>query len=129
VKRYWNEMNPTLRGFLIIALVALIVVVLQLYQTLVALGLLLRIAFFLAIAFVLYLLWRDRMRHEIETWSKRSRAVFYGAAALILVDLGVFFWPDDEPTAGPDALAFLLVLALAGFSMWRVWRDEHSYGL
>jgi len=122
-------MNPTVRGFAIIALVALIVVVLQLYQTLIALGILLRVAFFLAIAFVIYLLWRDRMRHEIEAWSRRARVVFYGAAALILVDLGVFFWPDDESTAGLDALAFLLVLGLAGFAMWRVWRDEHTYGL
>lgn len=122
-------MNPTVRGFAIIALAALIVVVLQLYQTLIALGILLRVAFFLAIAFVLYLLWRDRMRHEIEAWSRRARVVFYGAAALILVDLGVFFWPDNESTAGLDALAFLLVLGLAGFAMWRVWRDEHTYGL
>lgn len=122
-------MNPTVRGFAIIALAALIVVVLQLYQTLIALGILLRVAFFLAIAFVIYLLWRDRMRHEIEAWSRRARVVFYGAAALILVDLGVFFWPDNESTAGLDALAFLLVLGLAGFAMWRVWRDEHTYGL
>ncbi|MGH3130146.1 MAG: hypothetical protein ACRDNX_04960 [Gaiellaceae bacterium] len=128
MRRYWQTMNPTVRGFLIIALIALVIVVLQLYQTLVALGILLRIAFFLAIAFVLYLLWRDRMRHEIETWSRRATTVFYGAAALILVDLGVFFWPDDRPTAGFDAIAFLAVLALSGFAMWRVWRDERTYG-
>jgi hypothetical protein len=128
MKRFWNDMNPTLRGFLIIALIALIVVVLQLYQTLVALGILLRIAFFLAIAFVLYLLWRDRMREDIELWPRRARLVFYGAAALIVLDLAAFFWPD-RTTAGLDALAFLLVLAIAGFSMWRVWRDQHSYSL
>jgi amino acid transporter len=121
-------MNPTLRGFLIIGLIALVVVVLQLYQTLVALGLLLRIAFFLAIAVVLYLLWRDRLRHDIDTWSTRSRRVFYGAAALIVADLAVVFWPDDRPTSGWGAIAFLLVLAICAFSMWRVWRDEHSYG-
>lgn len=128
MKRFWTDMNPTVRGFLIIALIALVVVVLQLYQTLVALGLLLRIAFFLALAFVLYLFWRDRMRHEIDTWSTRSRRVFYGAAALILVDLAVVFWPDDRPTSGWDAVVFLVVLAICGFSMWRIWRDEHTYG-
>ena len=47
-------------------------VVLQLYQTLVAIGLLLRIAFFIAIAFVVYLIWRDRLRHEIDTWGRGS---------------------------------------------------------
>jgi hypothetical protein len=29
--------------------------------------------------------------------------------------------------SGPDALAFLLVLGLAGFSMFRVWRDERTF--
>jgi len=128
VKRFVQDMNPLLRGFLIIALIALVVVVLQLYQTLVALGLLLRIAFFIAIAFVLYLLWRDRMRHDIDTWSTRSRRVFYGAGALILADLAVVFWPDDRPTSGWDAVIFLVVLGICGFSMWRIWRDEHTYG-
>ena len=124
MRRFFSELNPTLRGFLIIALIALAVVVLSLEQTLVSLYLLVRIAFFLAIAFVIYLFWRDR-RSDIEAWSRRSRTVFYGAAALIVVNLGVFFW---RGVAGPDALAFLLVLALSGFAMWRVWRDEHTYG-
>ena len=118
-------MNPTLRGFLIIALVALVVVLLSLQATLVSLFLLARIAFFLAIAFVVYLFWRER-RGDIGGWSARARAVFYGAAVLIVVDLGAYFWPG-RTTAGRDALAFLAVLALCGFSMWRVWRDEHSY--
>src|SRR5439155_15738646 len=56
--------RPTLRGFLIIALVALVVVVLNLYTALIAIGMLLRIAFFLAIAFFVYLFWRER-REEI----------------------------------------------------------------
>jgi hypothetical protein len=127
VKRFWSDMNPTLRGFLIIALVAAVIVVLSLEQTLASLYLLARIAFFLAIAFVVYLFWRER-RSDIATWSRRAKAVFYGAAALIVVDLGAFFWPG-RTTAGLDAVAFLAVLALAGFSMWRVWREEHSYGL
>jgi hypothetical protein len=121
-------MNPTLRGFLIIALIALVVVALQLYQTLVAIGLLLRIAFFIAIAFVVYLLWRDRLRYEIETWSTRSRRVFYGGAALIVADLAVLFWPGRPALAGLDAIAFLGVLVLSALAMWRVWRDERSYG-
>ena len=124
MKRFWSEMNPTLRGFLIIAAVAGVIVLLSLEQTLVSLYLLARIAFFLAIAFVLYLLWRER-RSDIGTWSTRARAVFYGAGALILVNLAAFFWPG-RATAGPDALAFLLVLGLAGFAMWRVWRDERT---
>ncbi len=124
-----NRINGTLRGFLIIAAIALVIMVLNLYVALATVGALLRIAFFLAIAFVLYLLWRDRLRGDIATWSRRSRWVFYGGLALIVADLAAVFWPDDQPTAGWQALAFLLVLALSGFSMWRVWRDEHTYGI
>jgi uncharacterized protein involved in cysteine biosynthesis len=127
MKRYWTDMNPTLRGFLIIALIAAIVVVLNLYNVLASLNAILSIVFFIALAFVLYLLWRDRLRHDIETWSTRSRRVFYGAGAIILADLAVPFWPDNEPLGGWQAIAFLLTLGICGFAMWRVWRDEHTY--
>jgi hypothetical protein len=123
MRRFITDMNPFLRGLLIVGLVALVIVALQLYQTLFALQLLARIAFFLAVAFFVYLVWRER-RGDIATWSRRSQAVFYGAALLIVTDLGAFFLVG---AAGPDALAFLLVLALAGFSMFRVWRDERTY--
>jgi ABC-type nickel/cobalt efflux system permease component RcnA len=124
VKRIWSDLNPTLRGFLIIALIALVIVILQLQATLSALFILARIAFFLAIAFFCYLLWRER-RSEISEWPQRAKAVFYGAALLMVVDLGVWFVRGG---AGLDALAFILVLLIGGFSMWRVWRDEHTYG-
>jgi hypothetical protein len=118
-------MNPTLRGFLIIAAIALIVVALQLQAAVVSLFLLARIAFFLAIAYFVLLLWRDR-RQEISVWSVRSRAVFYGAAVLLVVNVAVRFW---EPVGGGlNLIAFLAVFVLAGFAMWRVWRDEHAYG-
>ena len=51
MKRFFTEMNATLRGFLIIALIAGVVVVLSLQSVLATVGGLLRIAFFLAIAF------------------------------------------------------------------------------
>jgi uncharacterized membrane protein (DUF4010 family) len=110
------------RGFLIIALIALVVVVLQLEATLTALFLLARIAFFLAIAFFVYLMWRER-RSEIGTWSTRSRAVFYGGALLIVADVAASI---AFGITGPDALAFFLVLGFSGFAMWRIWRDEHT---
>jgi hypothetical protein len=124
VKRAWGDMNPTLRGFLIIALIAGVVVALQLERTLTALFLLARIAFFLAIAYFLYLLWRDR-REEIAMWSARSRVVFYGSAVLMVVNVAArFFTPVG---GGWNLIAFLAVFACAGFAMWRVWRDEHTY--
>jgi hypothetical protein len=125
MRRFISDMNPFVRGLLLVALVALVIVVLQLYQTLFALTLLARIAFFLAVAFFLYLVWRER-RSDIAMWSTRSQVVFYGGALLIVGDLGVYFLIG---ASGPDALAFLLVLLLAGFSMFRVWRDERTYSL
>jgi len=116
-------MNPTLRGFLILALISVIIVVLNLYGTLVAIGMLARIAFFLAIAFFLYLVWRER-RSEIETWELRERIVFYGSALLIVAALGTYFWHGFH---GYDELGFIGVLACAAFAMVRVWRDRHSY--
>ena len=116
-------MNPTLRGFLLIGLVALIIVVLQLEQTLVALSILLQIAFLLAIAFFVYLVWRER-RAEIGEWPARARTVFYGAALLIVADIGAAWCGGAR---GLNLLAFLGVLVLCGFSMFRVWRDQHTY--
>lgn len=125
MRRFFSDMNPTVRGFLIVALVAGVIVLLSLETTLSSLFVIARIAFFLAIAFFVYLVWRER-RSDIETWSTRARTVFYGAALLIVVDLAAFFW---RGASGLAALAFLLVLGFCGFAMWRVWRAEHEYSL
>jgi hypothetical protein len=115
--------NPTVRGLAIVALIALVVVVLQLESTLATVGGLLGIAFYLAIAFFLFLVWRER-RSDIETWSERGRRVFYGAIVLAVVDIGMLIGLSPS---GPDAVAFAVVLIACGFAVWRVWRDEHRY--
>jgi hypothetical protein len=101
MRGFFSRINPTVRGLLIVA----------------------AIAFFIAIAIVLYLLWRDRLRWEIETWGDRPRWVFYGAGALILVDLGAFF---AFGASGLGAVAFLLVLGICGYAMYRTWRDQRN---
>ena len=117
-------MNPTIRGFLILGLIALTIVVLNLYTALASLYVLARVAFLLAIAFFFYLLWRDR-REEIGAWPTRAKFVLYGGAALIAFDILVFgFWG----ASGLSAVAFLLVIGLSGFAMWRAWRDQRTYG-
>jgi amino acid transporter len=123
VRRFFSEMNSTLRGFLIIALIAAVVVVLSLEEVLATVGGLLRIAFFLAVAFFLFLLWRER-RSDIETWGERSRRVFYAAIILAVVDIGAFV---GLRPGGRDALAFFLVLGACAYAAVRIWRDEHRY--
>jgi small-conductance mechanosensitive channel len=122
MRKFFSD-RPTLRGFLIIGLIALAVVVLNLYSAVIAIGMLMRIAFFLAVAFFVYLVWRER-RGEIETWSSRERIVFYGSALLIVAALGIYFW---RGLPGYDQLAFIGVLACCGYAMFRVWRSRHSY--
>jgi hypothetical protein len=123
VKRFFTDMNATLRGFLVIGLIALVVVVLSLQSVLATVGGLLQIAFFLAIAFFLFLLWREK-RGDIETWSDRSRYVFYAAVVLAVIDIGALI---GLGASGPDALAFFLVLAGCVYAAFRVWRSEHTY--
>ena len=122
--RLWSQLNPTLRGFLIIALIALVVIVLNLYVTLAALYAIAGIAFFLAIAFFVYMLWRDR-REEIAVWPGHTRLAFYGGALVLLVALGAYF--VTRPT-GLNALVFLLIVGVSGFAMFRAWRSQHTYG-
>jgi small-conductance mechanosensitive channel len=120
---FFSRMNPTLRGFLIIAAIAGVIVVLQLQRTVVALLLIARIVFILAITFFVYLIWRER-REEIAAWPLRARIVFYGAATLAIADLGVDWYGGAH---GLQVIAFVGVLGLCGFAMWRTWRDQHTY--
>jgi len=117
------RINPTLRGLLILAAIAGIVVVLQLEQTLIALSLLVRVAFILAIAYFIFLTWREQ-REGIAMWSPRAQLVFYGAAVLAVADVGVYWYGG---AVGYQVLAFVGVLALCGVAMWRTWRDQHTY--
>ncbi len=122
-----SRINPTVRGFLIIVAVAALLTAAGQTGDL-GLGivfLILRIAFVVVLAIFLFGLWR-RNRETISMWSARSRAVFYGAVGLALVDViaaATPFWPRGAR----QALVFFLVLAACIFAMWRVWRDEHTY--
>jgi hypothetical protein len=123
MRRLFADMNPTLRGFLLLLVITAAIVALRLESSLSVLLIVLRILFIVAIAFFVYLLWRER-RGEIATWSLRARAVFYGAAVLILLDVAVEWWFGSS---GYESLAFFAVLVLCGFAMWRVWRDQHTW--
>jgi small-conductance mechanosensitive channel len=119
----FSRMNPTLRGLLILAAIAALIVVFQLEQTLVALNTLARIAFFLAIAYFIFLVWRER-REGISMWPARAQLVFYGAAIVAVADVGVYWYGG---AVGYQIIAFVAVLALCGIAMWRTWRDQHTY--
>jgi quinol-cytochrome oxidoreductase complex cytochrome b subunit len=113
--------NPTVRGLAIVALIAFGVVVFSLESAVATVGGILRIAFYLAVAFFLFLVWRDR-RSDIESWSERGRKVFYSAIALAVVDIGVLIGLGAN---GPETAVFVVVLLACGYAVWRVWTNEH----
>jgi hypothetical protein len=109
------------RNLLILAAVALVVVVLNLQIAVLTVGLLLRIAFLIAIAVVAYFYWRDFARREIETWPQRAAWVLYGAVALLVVDIG---WYSFSNPQGRDALVFIVVVAACVYAGVRTWREQ-----
>jgi len=121
MRRFYE--NRTVRGLAIVALIALVVVVLSLEPVLASIGGLLRIGFFLAIAFFVFLVWRER-RSDLEAWSERSRRVFYAGIVLAVVDVGAML--GLSPTGG-DVIAFFVVLACCAWAIVRTWRAEHTY--
>ncbi|MDQ5820768.1 MAG: hypothetical protein M3540_04940 [Actinomycetota bacterium] len=129
MKRFVTGLNPLVRGLAVVALIALVVVVLNLGNTVAALFLIARIAFPLAIAFFLFLLWRER-RSDIEMWGERERRVFYAAIGVFVVAILVFTYGQLAGLvfAGLGALAFVLTLGLCAWSAYRAWRDAHTYG-
>ncbi|MFN2628754.1 MAG: hypothetical protein ABR569_08985 [Gaiellaceae bacterium] len=122
---FFSRMNPTVRGLGIVALIALVVVVLRLQAGLAVISALISIAFIVAIVFFVYTVWR-RNRSDIATWSIRARVTFYGAAALIVGDIGVRWWYGSR---GYQLLAFVAVIVICAFAMYRIWRDQHTYGI
>jgi hypothetical protein len=121
-----SRINPTLRGFAIIVLIAVVITLLNFQNAVNSLLLIARIAFFLAIAFFLFLLWRER-REEISMWGARSRVVFYAAVALAVINVGASIL-TAYPQGGLEVLIFIAVFVECGYSLWRTWRSEHTYG-
>jgi hypothetical protein len=118
-----DGMTPFIRNLLILAAVAVVIVLLNLEIAVITAGLLLRIAFIIAIAVVAYFYWRDFGRREISTWPQRAAWVFYGAVALLVVDIG---WWMLGGLAGRNLLVAILVAAACGYAGYRTWRDQRN---
>lgn len=123
MRKLWGRIPPLARGLGIVALITLVVIILSLEPVLATVGGLVRIAFFLAIAFFLFLLWRDR-RGDLEAWSERNRRLFYAGIVLVVVDIGMLI---GLMPSGQDALVFFLVLGAGIWIVLRTWRLEHRY--
>lgn len=117
------RLNGTVRGLLVIAAVAGAIVVLQLWTTFALVIVLARIAFFLAIAYFVFLVWRER-RAGISMWPQRAQIVFYGSAVVAVADVGAYWYGSAR---GMEITAFLAVLALCGLAMFRTWSERHRY--
>jgi hypothetical protein len=120
------NVSPTLRAFAILVLIAAVITALQLGFGLLVIVRFLQVLFLVAIVYVLFVLWR-RNREDIAMWSGRSRVVFYAGALLSIAAVGLAFTPWF-PTSGVETVACIAAVAAGVFAMWRVWRDEHTYG-
>jgi ABC-type transport system involved in cytochrome c biogenesis permease subunit len=114
-------MSNFVRNLLILAAVALVVALLSLQVAVLTVGILLQIAFLIAIAVVAYFYWRDFARREIETWSPRAAWVLYGAVGLLVVDIG---WYSLAHPKGRNALVFVLVAVACVYAGIRTWREQ-----
>ncbi len=124
MRSFWDRIPSLARGLGIIGVVALVVVVLSLEPVVATVGGILRIAFFLAIAFFLFLLWRER-RGDLEAWREWSRKLFYAAVILAVVSIGLAIGYGTPGTR--DAFALVVVLGACVYVVVRVWRMEHRY--
>ena len=80
-----------------------------------------RVAFFIAIAVVAYLFWRDFGRREISVWPGRPQVVIYASVALLVIDLAVWF---TNPPSGRIALALIVVGASSVYAGVRTWLQQ-----
>jgi uncharacterized membrane protein YtjA (UPF0391 family) len=124
MRRLWDRIPSLARALGIVAVIAIVVVVLSLEPVVATVGGILQIAFFLAIALFLFLVWRER-RGDLEAWSEWNRKLFY--AAVVLAVLAIGLWLGYGLPASRDALALVLVVAACAYVIVRVWRIEHRY--
>ena len=124
MRRLWDRIPPLARGIGIVALIALVVVVLSLEPVVATVGGILQIAFFLAIAVFLFMVWLER-RGDLEAWSDWNRRLFYAAIVLGVLAIGLvigYGLPESR-----DAFALVVVLGACVYVIVRVWRSEHRY--
>jgi drug/metabolite transporter (DMT)-like permease len=86
---------------------------------------LLSVAFFVAIAFVVYRMFRQ-YRVEIETLAPRTRLALYGSIALALLTFTATSRLFDS--GGFGVLAWLALLAMASYGVYWVWTQYRAYG-
>jgi hypothetical protein len=124
VRALWDRIPPLARGVGIVAVIAAIVVVLSLEPVVATVGGILQIAFFLAIALFLFMVWRER-RGDLEAWSEWNRKLFYAAVVLAVVAIGLAIGYGLPGVR--DAFAFVVVLGACAYVIIRIWRIEHRY--
>jgi len=124
VRTLWDRIPRIARGLGIVAVIAAIVVALSLEPVVATVGGILRIAFFLAIALFLFMVWRER-RGDLEAWSEWNRKLFYAAIVLAVVAIGLAIGYGLPGTR--DAFAFVVVVGACVYVIVRVWRIEHRY--
>jgi hypothetical protein len=82
------------------------------------------IAFLATIAFAAYVFYRQN-QFTFATLTERQRALVYGALGVIALMIA----GADEMLGGSGlaTIAWIVLIALSVFALWRVWVESHSY--
>lgn len=128
--RSFREDHPTLSAFAIILVIAGIVMAFRLSSGLAVIWAAVSILFVIVMGWWLYSRWREH-RDEISYWPAPARWAFYGAFLVLIVNIGVYYGSalasHGLKINGLTGVAWLLVFPLCGYTIWRVWRDQHTY--
>jgi hypothetical protein len=120
------ERYRTLRNFGIVALIALLIALAPGGGTGLSVALwVLTIAFFVAIALLVYRLFREN-RFTIESLSTTERAVAYGSVGLAYLNFTATNRLFDLGGAG--VLIWLAIVGLCSYGLYWVWRHASQYG-
>jgi hypothetical protein len=109
----------------IVVAVAVVVTVLQVLAgpAVWVLALILRIAILLGLGWFLYTLWRNN-RARLQWLSRRQKALFYGAGAVLVLAVLVSFL---LPLMLFTSIFLLAVVGGCAFVMWRIYQDTAGW--
>ncbi len=120
------QMPRTALNWGIVAAIAAVITVLQIFFGSVTAILLLaiRVLILLALGYFLYTLWRNN-RSRLQYLSTRQKLLFYGAGALIVIVVLGSFAPLGWSLF--SAIVFFLIVGGCAYVMWRIWRESEGW--
>lgn len=110
-------------GIVFIAAIAVTILQIVAGEVIWYLSLALRVAILAGLAYFAYTLWRNN-RSRLQWLSRRQKALFYGAAAVIVLAVLASFL---LPLTLLSSILLLLIVGACAFGMWRIYQDTAGW--